>query len=317
MFSIVIPLFNKSTYILRALTSVRNQTFTRYEVIVIDDGSTDDSLNMVSAYFGESVTLIRQANQGVSAARNAGIAFAKFDYIAFLDADDYWDPMYLATMQKGIQDFPEAGIWGTSYAFDSNMLVSKQGGFKLMPDYFEKAIYNTLFFTSAVVLNKAFFVHNEGFKPYLKRGEDLDVWFRAVAFFGHGAYCEDRLVFYEKGDAQSATRTDLPVQNALVGHVSKEAYLKHISFFKPELSVQFNRFKIQYVLFTAYPYLKESSNHLEIKGIFSNLDQSYPLISFWYKLPYAFLQWFFLGKKRSHLFRNYMKFCFRHIYHIQ
>ena len=94
-FSVVIPLYNKGREIARTLGGVAAQTYTPLEVIVVDDGSTDDSARVVEGLDLPGVRLIRQPNGGVSAARNRGIAEAKGDYIALLDADDYWKPEYL------------------------------------------------------------------------------------------------------------------------------------------------------------------------------------------------------------------------------
>ena len=93
--SIVIPLYNKERYIERALDSIAAQTFTDFEAIVVDDGSTDGGASMVANYPGERFRLIRQSNQGPGAARNAAIAQASGEFIAFLDADDEWLPNYL------------------------------------------------------------------------------------------------------------------------------------------------------------------------------------------------------------------------------
>ena len=111
-FSIIIPLYNKAPYICKALKSVFAQTYTEYEVIIVDDGSTDGSFDIAKQFIDESLMikgaensevnthsynlspisykLIRQANSGVSVARNAGVAQSSGEYVAFLDADDWW-----------------------------------------------------------------------------------------------------------------------------------------------------------------------------------------------------------------------------------
>lgn len=109
-FSVIIPLFNKEKYIARAVESVLNQSVNDYEVIVVDDGSTDRSFSELQR-FSSKVRLIRQANQGVSAARNEGIKAAKYDYLAFLDADDEWKPDFLKEMKRLIQKYPSAGAY--------------------------------------------------------------------------------------------------------------------------------------------------------------------------------------------------------------
>ena len=120
-FSIIIPLYNKAPYIEKALSSIVSQTFQDYELIVIDDGSKDDSASIAEKLIhnqwgdGSKAKLIRQSNSGVSTARNNGVAASHGDYICFLDADDWWEPTFLEEMAKLIQDYPDAGIYGTGY----------------------------------------------------------------------------------------------------------------------------------------------------------------------------------------------------------
>ena len=116
-FSVIIPLYNKAPYIRKALESVFAQTYTDYELIGVDDGSSDNSLAVAKQCITDRcavdrhdgcrsalpVEIIEQANSGVSAARNNGVAASSGDYIAFLDADDWWEPTFLEKMAKIIQ----------------------------------------------------------------------------------------------------------------------------------------------------------------------------------------------------------------------
>ena len=111
-FSVVIPLFNKREYVSRAVESVLGQSQVAEELIVVDDGSTDGSGEIVEAY-GDMVTLIRQANAGEAAARNSGIRAAKGTHIAFLDADDCWKSEFLAIVRQLVERHPDAAIYGT------------------------------------------------------------------------------------------------------------------------------------------------------------------------------------------------------------
>jgi glycosyltransferase involved in cell wall biosynthesis len=113
--SVVIPLYNKGPYIARALNSVLAQTFQDFEVIVVDDGSTDDGAEVVRGFDDPRIRLIQQENQGVSAARNRGIEAARAELVAFLDADDEWLPGFLRTIEKLIQRYPNSGAYVTSY----------------------------------------------------------------------------------------------------------------------------------------------------------------------------------------------------------
>ena len=108
MISIVIPLYNKEKSIATTLESVLAQSYTNYEVIVVDDGSTDNSANVVRELVNDKIRLISKPNGGVCSARNRGIQEAKSQYVAFLDADDLWEKDYLEEQVKMIADFPVA-----------------------------------------------------------------------------------------------------------------------------------------------------------------------------------------------------------------
>ena len=106
--SIVIPLFNKEAYIRRSIDLGFAQTFADFEVIVVDDGSTDDSADIVRRYSDPRIRLIRQENAGVSAARNRGIAAATTPFVALLDADDEWRPGFLEKVSHALSCYPDA-----------------------------------------------------------------------------------------------------------------------------------------------------------------------------------------------------------------
>ena len=112
LFSIVIPCYNSSATILEALRSVFRQTCNDFEIIIVDDGSVDDSAEKVAEFTSRRprVTIIRQSNGGVSRARNGGIQNARGRLIAFLDADDFWDPRFLETHARRFQADPSLGL---------------------------------------------------------------------------------------------------------------------------------------------------------------------------------------------------------------
>jgi glycosyltransferase involved in cell wall biosynthesis len=114
MFSVVIPLYNKQAYVQRAVESVLRQDDADYELIVVDDGSTDGSVAAIQAIKDARMSLIQQANAGVGAARNTGIARARGAWIAFLDADDAWWPEHLSELRRIIAMIPEAGLVATA-----------------------------------------------------------------------------------------------------------------------------------------------------------------------------------------------------------
>ena len=155
MFSVVIPLYNKEKFIERCLNSVMGQSFKNFEVIVVDDGSTDKGAELVAKKY-PNVKLIRKKNGGVSSARNVGITYATKNYVAFLDADDKWSSIFLNVMNLAILKSPEAVIIGSSYTCKENELASTvdNSQFRLINNYFDIALNNTLYFTSAVVVKK-------------------------------------------------------------------------------------------------------------------------------------------------------------------
>ena len=186
MFSVIIPLYNKAPYIAKAIESVLGQTYRDFEVIVIDDGSTDQSLEVAKTFENKSNTIISQPNSGVSTARNNGVKLAKHPYICFLDADDWWHPTFLEEMKRLITDFPDAGIYGSGY------YIVKNGQERIapigVPQGFERGIIDycevyaktlCMPLTSiSVVIPKHIFDEEKGFKSQLKFGEDFDLWIR-------------------------------------------------------------------------------------------------------------------------------------------
>lgn len=186
MFSVIIPLYNKAPYVAKAIESVLGQTYRDFEVIVIDDGSTDQSLEVAKTFENKSITIVSQPNSGVSTARNNGVKLAKHPYICFLDADDWWHPTFLEEMKRLITDFPDAGIYGSGYYIVKNEqeriapIGVPQGFERGIIDYCEvyaKTLCMPLW-TGAVIVPKYIFDEEGGFKSQLKFGEDFDLWIR-------------------------------------------------------------------------------------------------------------------------------------------
>src|SRR5690554_3840739 len=115
MISVVIPLYNKEKSIMNTIQSVLNQTFQDFEIVVINDGSTDKSAEIVEHIKDFRIRLVHQENQGVSAARNRGIKEAKYDWVAFLDGDDWWSDDFLTVLNDLQIKYPDAGIWAGQY----------------------------------------------------------------------------------------------------------------------------------------------------------------------------------------------------------
>lgn len=216
MISIIIPLYNKENYIARTLNSVLAQTFQHFEVVIVNDGSTDNSVSEVEKFTDTRIRLIYQQNAGVSAARNRGIEEAKYELIAFLDADDEWKPDYLQTQYGLYQKYPECSVYTCNYEFcESNgkitpTLINKlpfRGTDGVINNYFEVAsCSHPPLWTSAVVVKKAAIQSIGGFPIGIKSGEDILTWARlairyriaystkalGIFFFDRQAFNEDQ-----------------------------------------------------------------------------------------------------------------------------
>ena len=218
MFSVIIPLYNKAPYIEKAIRSVAAQTCRDFELIVIDDGSKDGGFEIAKKLLAALTPPLGgwgatcQSNQGVSVTRNNGVKLAKYDYIAFLDADDWWATTYLEEMKNLIGQYPEAGIYASSYYKVKNgkhiqANIGVGDGFQQgLINYFQvyaKTLWMPLW-TGATVIKKNVFHENNGFKPTLKLGEDFDLWVR-VALKYPVAFLNIPLAYYNQ-DVEQANR---------------------------------------------------------------------------------------------------------------
>lgn len=185
--SVVIPLYNKGPYIARALESILSQTFQDFEVIVVDDGSTDGGSEVARELRDPRIRLISQENRGVSAARNRGIEAARSQLVAFLDADDEWLPRFLETVMRLRKRFPDAGAYATAVCTAHNSTI-KHLRYRSVPspdwegmitDYFRSQIFgDSVLRSSSTAIPREILQEMNGFVVGAKWGEDLDLWGR-------------------------------------------------------------------------------------------------------------------------------------------
>lgn len=218
--SVVIPLYNKLDYIGRALDSVIAQKRAPCEIIVVDDGSTDGSAEYVAENYSEFVTLYSQVNGGVSSARNKGVDLATTDFVAFLDADDYWYPEHTLRLEQLNELYPNAGLLCTGYEFkaidkldiaQNPYFPNKQG---LIEDYFLACCNADLPVTASSVCIKTTLLQQIGGFPLgMKMGEDQVVWGK-LACLAEIA-CDGRVsVVYDLGVDNSACDVNSILQPA-------------------------------------------------------------------------------------------------------
>jgi len=227
LISVIIPLYNKARSIASALHSVLDQTFRDYEIVVVNDGSTDHSVAEVRKVQDPRIRLFHQQNAGVSAARNRGIEEAKGELVAFLDADDEWNPEYLETQCLLSQQYPDCDVFACNYVFRDTAgkitptLLQKlpfSGENGILANYFEVACCShPPLWTSAVVVRKAALQSIEGFPVGVKSGEDLLTWAR-LAVNGSIAYSKRPLaVFNVDGYDMGDKPKRIPAENDVVG----------------------------------------------------------------------------------------------------
>jgi len=181
MFSVIIPLYNKELSIKHTIQSVLKQTIQDFEIVIVNDGSTDDSAKIVEGINDSRVRLIHQKNKGVSAARNYGVEKACNQWVAFLDGDDLWEVNHLEEITKMMSVFPNEKFYVTSFKYSDDRKISKcprQTSIFKIENYFEEVLVEELICTGIVVVDKNCFNKVGGFNKNLNLGEDLDLWAR-------------------------------------------------------------------------------------------------------------------------------------------
>lgn len=186
-FSVVIPLYNKNSHIVSTLNSVLAQSFNDFEIIVIDDGSTDDSLSQAQTVHDPRVKIIPQRNQGVSSARNRGVKESSGDYIAFLDADDHWFPWHLEELSNLIDNYPGHGIYSVAHEIfrEGKIYLPAQScapNFKgVVRDFFGSFSKSLALVNSTTAcLPRDSMLNTGGFPEGIRKGEDVYVWLKAA-----------------------------------------------------------------------------------------------------------------------------------------
>ncbi len=297
-FSVIIPLFNKGKYISKAIESVLKQTFSDFELLVIDDGSMDDGLEKVKQFQDPRLIILEQKNAGVSLARNRAANEAKSEFLAFLDADDWWDENFLLEMKTLIHDFPDAKVYSSSYFKVKNKqnIPAKIG----VESNFEKGyinyykVYSNTFWVpvncSFVVVKKDSFLSENGFNAKLKFGEDLDLWLR-LSFKYKFAFINKNLAY---------SNQDVEIENRALGEKiwKKEEhvlfnleYLAENEAENEELKFLLDGLRLRsfYIYFRKKVYLEEIKKQLKAID-FSKHDWSF---KFYYTYPSWITKFYF------------------------
>lgn len=276
MISVVIPLFNKRDSIRSTIESVLSQSYSNFELIVVDDGSTDGSADSVREINDGRVRLITKTNGGVSSARNEGIRHAKGEWVAFLDADDLWENDFLAEIYKMIHDFPQAGIMGTSfYTLESGNKIETE---MPLPEGYYGMIDNItwdkahIYWSSAVCCRKDALKRVGMFDERIAYGEDLDMWWRIMLLFP-SCYSNRELAIYRLDENNRAMNRAIPLE---------KLYLYFFEKYEQDRkeNAAFRHFIDKECMGWLFPYALEDKRNPDVRRILSQIDLSEYRLSF-------------------------------------
>ncbi|MEK4823137.1 glycosyltransferase family 2 protein [Niallia sp. FSL W8-0951] len=248
--SVVIPLYNKEQYIERTIMSILSQTFQDFEIIIVDDGSTDGSVERAETWADDRIKVLKMEHKGASAARNKGILAATAELITFIDADDEWKPGFLEKIIYLKDKYPECGAYATSYEI---VLPTKK---KIIPsiyqtpekwegiftNYVEKTLKDLPIISSAIAVRKQVFDKIGLFKEGEPLGEDQDMWLRIGMNYSI-AYINESYAIYYRG-LENSVCMDLTILNRYPIIYSLENLLHKEEF--PYIDLYLSKLKLDY-----------------------------------------------------------------------
>lgn len=296
MISIVIPLYNKEKSISSTLQSVLAQTYADYEVVVVNDGSTDNSAAVVQCFISKSpisnthcgIHLLNQQNAGVSAARNLGIKHSRGEYVVFLDGDDIWDKDFLSELVRLMQDFPGKSIYGLGCA----KIFGKKIPTDESNDYYRgesRWDWNTMAYTgSSACVKKQDAIAVGLFDTRMTHGEDYDLWWHLQ--LKNGGACYTKPFAYYRQDAENrAMLRVVPLEKFFINYMDKFEEAR-------EKDKEFRKFYDQEMVYRIYPYLFDKRYKKEAKQLAKRLDYSQLKRSMRFRLLFPHLYRLFTGR---------------------
>lgn len=297
-FSIIIPLYNKAPYVVKAIGSVLAQSFADYELVIMDDGSKDGSFEVALRCIDghPNCHIYRQVNRGVSVARNNAVALSQGQYLCFLDADDWWEPKFLEEMSGMIETLPDAGIYGTNYTIVNETRHKTRMASVGVGEGFEKGYINycqvyskTMYmplWTGAVCVPRGVFNEMGGFPRGIKLGEDFLLWIR-IALSYKVAFLNKPLAYYNQ-DVEGANRG--------VGklHQPKEHMLWNLDFLEEEekINSDYKQLVDNLRTYMLLPYYLSKDYHDEAKSELEKVDwdKQSDKLNKQYRMPLACLK---------------------------
>ncbi|WP_111308308.1 glycosyltransferase family 2 protein [Confluentibacter sediminis] len=293
MISVVIPLYNKETTIIKTVSSVLNQTYTDFELIIVDDGSLDKSITLLKNTFNtnECIKIVSQKNQGVSVARNTGVENSKYNLIAFLDGDDLWEPTYLENMHNIYLKFPNAGMYCCAgFIKNADGSIFKRINNKITEKYSKISFFqnpHVFLHTSATMVQKDVFYRAKGFPPGMLRNQDYALFF-SIALISDVCYCNIPLSTYVGGVPNQATSSfTMKTLNSVISRHNK-VYNNWI---------QSNKTKNDFLIFTKYELRHQFKVHI-IKNEYDFLDSFFRNLDLKLLKEFHFIERFMYKRKK-------------------
>lgn len=301
-FSIVIPLYNKEDFIESTIKSVLNQNFTDFEVIIINDGSTDNSENIVTSFNDDRIRILNQENRGLCASRNIGIRTAKGKFIAFLDADDLWTTDFLNTIYKLINTKNKYHVFATNVKLlhpkKTPNLIAKEFNSRyqtIVYDFFKLCKNNFGF--SSLVLNNTVFKQVGYFDESINYGEEDDFYIRCFTKFKIVYYQEPK-TYYRTGLKNQLTAPNKKFKRKIPDY---EKYLKNSNHKDLKRFIDFVHYKLV-VLFKMeknYTLVKIYKQKINVSNLTSVQKIKYYLPTHLFYLTKRIYTWF--SRSISHL----------------
>lgn len=226
----IVPVYNGARYLAESLDSALAQDYPRLEVIVVDDGSTDETPAVLARY-GERIRALRQANQGAAAARNAALKASRGEYIAFLDADDLWAPHKLSIQVRHLEEHPQVDMAYSAWTVVESASAASQARAAISTAsshqvdelgsgwLYNKLLMDCVIHTTTVVMRRRLLDGVGFFDPELRRGQDYDYWLR-VSRVTRIDKLGEALSIYRLHETNS---TSLPVRTNYSGLIVRRA----------------------------------------------------------------------------------------------
>ena len=242
-FSVVIPVYNKEKYVAQTLKSVVGQTYQNFEIIVVNDCSTDNSLGVVKAIDDSRIKTIEHSeNKGLSASRNTGIKAAAHSFIAFLDADDHWDSSFLKTISKLIKKYPKESVFATHYRENyrgkiilpkSKLPTRTKGKSLVINDFFKVNLGRLILTQSCIVVHKTVFEQIGYYDENVTFAEDIDFFVRCfhtydLAYFNNVCHTQNVALIGSLTETSTKNKTYPALEKY---QIEDDSQLKFVHFY--------------------------------------------------------------------------------------